>query len=87
MYTISFIKSKLNNLKINSYPERWRDWPYEARQPVVTTVVPIPAELRNQVLIDKGGEIIIPSCSEGFLLSFLNNNLSFFRRITKELSA
>ncbi len=27
-----------------SYPERLRDWPNEARQPVLTHKVPIPAE-------------------------------------------
>jgi hypothetical protein len=30
---------------MDSYPERWRDWPDEARQPVFikNTTVPIPA--------------------------------------------
>ncbi len=30
----------------DSYPERRRDWPYEARQPALTGVVPTPATER-----------------------------------------
>jgi len=32
------------------YLERWRDWPYEARQPAIfIAMVPIPARLRRNL--------------------------------------
>lgn len=43
-----------------TYLERWRDWPYEARQPVLffnSTKVPIPAVL-YAVLGDEGNKSV-----------------------------
>ena len=41
------LKRKLN---INSYQERWRDWPYEAQQPVLNVQG---AKSCNYLLVDR----------------------------------
>ena len=46
----------LIQLNKNSYPERWRDWPYETRQPDNVTVL-TPAE---EILEDESRVKAIP---------------------------
>jgi hypothetical protein len=62
---------------IRFYPERWRDWPYEARQPIMT--VPIPA---GEIPRDKEIYMPLSLLERGFFIFWIEDSRLhyYFRR-------